>query len=258
VAAGIQHVDRIVGDTLNKQSELFLAFAQFDFRGPPLGQVAGDLGEADEVSLRGADGVDDNMGPKLRAVLTNTPTLALESPRALSFGQRQSGYVLGAFDLGVKGREMLADDLIRLITFEAASTRVPTGDATVTIQHVDRVVSDSLDEEPVAAIAGLGIVEAGRDLHANPIPAPKGARSTQTPVLPSGSNNAGGLRPRNAQSTELSEYAPEERARAELASSRQPLDSRRDPRQARPGLTEGHVSALSTRQSIERTRASVI
>jgi len=55
---------------------------------------------------------------------------------------------------------MPTDNLIRFITLEAPSARVPTGHEASTIQHVDRVISDRLDEEPVAAVAGLGGFEA--------------------------------------------------------------------------------------------------
>jgi hypothetical protein len=64
------------------------------------------------------------------------------------------------FSVGVKRREMTTDDLIRLIALEALGAGVPAGHATLAIQHVDRVISDRLDEEPVAAVAGLGGVEA--------------------------------------------------------------------------------------------------
>src|SRR5262249_6137028 len=155
VARGIQHEDGVVGNTLNQQSEQFFAFAQFRLSGPSLGQVPRDFGEADKFSLRRADRVDDDMGPELRAVLTNAPAFSLETAGTLRLRQRLSRDVLHPLGVGVEGREMSADNLIRLIALETSSAGIPTGDATVAVQHVDRVVSDRLDEEPVAAVAGL-------------------------------------------------------------------------------------------------------
>jgi hypothetical protein len=55
---------------------------------------------------------------------------------------------------------MPTDNLFRFIALEALGARVPTGHAALAIQHVDRVISDGLNEEPVAAVAGLGSFEA--------------------------------------------------------------------------------------------------
>src|SRR6202012_4745961 len=132
------------------------------------------LGEADEIALRRADRVDHHMGPELRAVLAHAPALALEAAGALGLRQRQRRDVLRLLSFSVEGREMTADDLVRLIALEAPGTGVPAGHAALAIQHVDRVISDRLDEESVATVAGLGGFEAVRGFHANPIPAPAG------------------------------------------------------------------------------------
>ena len=114
------------------------------------------------------------MGPELRAVLAHAPALALEAAGALGLRQRLSRDVLRPLSVGVKGRKMTTYNFVRLITLEAFSPRVPAGHTTLTIQHVDRVISDRLDEEPVAAVAGLGVFETVCGFHTNPIPAPVG------------------------------------------------------------------------------------
>src|SRR6202000_1527494 len=148
--------------------------------GPSFSQVAGDFGEADKLPLRRADCVDDNVGPELRAILAHAPALSLEAAAALGFLQRQSRDVLQALSVGVKGREMPTNNLIRFIALEAPGAGVPTGHATLAIQHVDRVISDRLNEYPVAAFAGLGGFDAV--FHMYPIPAPVGVghQSTET------------------------------------------------------------------------------
>jgi hypothetical protein len=102
VAVDIQHIDGIVGDTLNEQSELFFAFAKFSLGGSSFGQVAGDFGEADKLPPRRADRVDDHMGPELGAVLAYAPALALEAAGAFGLRQRESRDVLRPLSVGVK------------------------------------------------------------------------------------------------------------------------------------------------------------
>ena len=124
------------------------------------------------------------MGPELRAILADAPAFALEAAGTLSLRQRLGRDVLQPLSVCVKGREMLADNLIRLIALEAPGAGVPTGHATFAIQHVDRVISDRLDEEPVAAVTGLRSFKAVGDFHTNPIPAPVrvGTQFTETPL----------------------------------------------------------------------------
>src|SRR5262249_7230302 len=50
-----QHVDRIVGDALDQQAELLLAAPQRLLSSAALGEVAGDLGEADQPAVGGDD-----------------------------------------------------------------------------------------------------------------------------------------------------------------------------------------------------------
>jgi hypothetical protein len=49
---------------------------------PLLGPVAGDLGEPNQFPMLIADGIDDDVGPEVSAVLANAPTFAfkLSSP----------------------------------------------------------------------------------------------------------------------------------------------------------------------------------
>src|SRR5690606_28388804 len=50
------------------------------------------------------------------------------------------------FLVGVEAREMLSDDFLGRIAFDALCAGVPTGYAAVRIDPVDRIVDDRLDE----------------------------------------------------------------------------------------------------------------
>ena len=76
--AGVEHVDRIVANALDQQPEALLAFEQRAFLLALGGDVAGDLGEADQLALVVADRVDDDMGEEARAVLAHAPAFAFE------------------------------------------------------------------------------------------------------------------------------------------------------------------------------------
>src|ERR1700722_6983256 len=115
------------------------------------------------------------MGPELRAVLADAPAVTLETASALRFLQGQRRDVLRALSIRVESREMAADDLVGFIAFETPGTGVPAGYVPLGIQHVDRVIGDSLDEEPVAPLASLCGFEAICFFHPIPIPAPAGA-----------------------------------------------------------------------------------
>ena len=64
VAVGIEHEDRVVADALDEQAKALLALPQGFLVRAALGQVARDLGEADELALRVANGGDDDVGPE--------------------------------------------------------------------------------------------------------------------------------------------------------------------------------------------------
>src|SRR5687768_12703624 len=60
----------------------------------PLGNVAGDLGEADEAAVIVADRIDDNIRPEQRPVLADAPALRLEAAlldRGLQGAGREPG-----------------------------------------------------------------------------------------------------------------------------------------------------------------------
>lgn len=80
IAVGIEHVDRIVRDALDEPAELFLALADRLFGRPAFGQVAGDLGIADEFAGRTADRIDDHMRPEAGSILALAPAFPSNRP----------------------------------------------------------------------------------------------------------------------------------------------------------------------------------
>ena len=96
-------------------------------------------------------GVDDDVRPKLRAVLADAPAFPLEASFArgsLERVLRQSG---GPILFGIEAGEMLADDLVGEVALDALGARVPVGHVSFGIEHVDGVIGDALDQQAEAA-----------------------------------------------------------------------------------------------------------
>ena len=92
------------------------------------GDVAGDLGEAEEPAILAADGIDHHMRPEAGAVLAHPPAFAFEPPLSHRGFQRPLRHRPWPILLGIESREMLADDFIRGIALDALGAGVPVGD----------------------------------------------------------------------------------------------------------------------------------
>ena len=114
---------------------------------PPLGQVAGDLGEADELAVVIAHRVDDRQRPEPVAVGAHPPAFRLEPPGPRRGGKRLLGKLSGLVVGGKELRERLPDDLLSAVPLEPRRTGIPARDASVEVDHVDRVVDDGVDEQ---------------------------------------------------------------------------------------------------------------
>ena len=83
-AVRVQHEERIVGDAVDEQPELTLAFAQTILGLAPLGNIASDLRKADQIAAGIVNGVEHDRRPEARAVLANAPAFGFViCPRAL-------------------------------------------------------------------------------------------------------------------------------------------------------------------------------
>src|SRR5665213_4462719 len=117
-----------------------------------LGNVAGDLGEADEFIVL-IKGVDHNRREELRTVLAHAPSLRLE-PSGLASGFERVGRLPRLAILrGVEHLEVPADNFVCLVSLDAFGAGIPVNDDAVGIEHVDGVVDDSLDQQAKLALA---------------------------------------------------------------------------------------------------------
>ena len=139
--------------------------------GAALGDVAGDLGEAQDGAIWSANRIDHDVCPEARAVLADTPAFLLEAALAPRGGQRLRGQAVRAILVGVEAREMLADDLLGRIALDALGARVPRRHVSGRIEHVDAVIGHALHQQPefllrpaqfLVGLAPLG--EVARDL----------------------------------------------------------------------------------------------
>jgi hypothetical protein len=94
--------------------------------------------------------------PKSAAVLPHPPTLAFEFASTLGNFQHARRQPGGPVFLGIKAREMLADDFARFIPLEAPRAGIPACDDAIMVQHEDGIVCHSLNQEAVASFFTQG------------------------------------------------------------------------------------------------------
>jgi hypothetical protein len=153
-ALGREHVDRVIGHALHQQPEALLAGAQRLLGLAFVGDVARDLGVAEQRPLLVVDRVDHDAGPEARAVLAHAPAFGLVL--ALVQGGRQGalGQVRRPVFGGVETREVLAQDFGRQVALEALGARIPAADVAFGVEHVDRIVADARDQILEALLVG--------------------------------------------------------------------------------------------------------
>ncbi len=137
---------------MHQQLKLLLALPQRVLGGLAFGQIAGDLGEAEQLTGRIEDRIDHDIGPEPCAVLADAPAFGLEFAlplRSLQGASRQAG---GAVFLAVEAGEMLADNLVGAVTLEALRAGIPAGHDAGRIEHIDGVIGNRFDQKPVAAV----------------------------------------------------------------------------------------------------------
>ena len=118
-----------------------------------LGDVARDLGEADDLAAIVADGIDDDMRPEAAAVLAHAPAFLLEAALAPGGVERLLRLAVAAVLLGVELREVAADDLVRQVALDPLRAGIPVGHAAFGVEHVDRVVGDALHQQAELLLA---------------------------------------------------------------------------------------------------------
>jgi hypothetical protein len=128
----------------------------------PRGEVARDLGEADQVPVvLVAERREHQLRVEEGAVLPLPPRLAHPAPVRLGVAQVLLGLAAVPRVGRVEGAEVLADDLVGPPPLHPLGADVPRRDAAARIQGEDRVVLHLVDEEPEALLrAALRLMQA--------------------------------------------------------------------------------------------------
>src|SRR6185312_10682019 len=123
--------------------ELLLRALQRELRFVALGDVARDLGEADDLAVRGTDRINDEVGAEALAALAHAPVLGLVAAVLARDAERPLGHAGGALLWRIEDREMLADDFVGGVALDTLRAGIPIADIAVAVEHADRVVGDA-------------------------------------------------------------------------------------------------------------------
>ena len=150
----VQQVDRVVADALYKKPELLLAAVQNLLGSFALGQVAGDFCIPNHLARSTADRIDDDVGPKPRSVLADTPAFRLKfsfTLRGCQGARRQAKF---SIFIGVKARKVLADNFMRRVALEPLRARIPRRHNSLGVQQKDCVIRHCLYQQAVTPLFG--------------------------------------------------------------------------------------------------------
>src|SRR5205814_8805554 len=113
----------------------------------PLREVSRDLAESAQATRFVSECGDHHACPKPRAILAHAPALLLVATLAL--GDLELPLRLAVSDLffRVEDREVPADDLVGGVALDPLGALVPRHDRARWVEHEDRVVHDTRDEE---------------------------------------------------------------------------------------------------------------
>ena len=111
-----------------------------------LGDIACHLGEAQQLAVGVANGVDHHVRPELAAVFAYPPALALEPAFTPGGLDGSGGFSASAIVVGVEAREVGADDLAGQVPLDALGAQVPVVHVPCRVEHVDGVIGDALDQ----------------------------------------------------------------------------------------------------------------
>src|SRR4029450_9952915 len=131
-----QEIVEIVRDAAGQLSErvellrfrkLLLHLFKLELGLAPLGDVAGNLGEADQLAVL-IDGINDDTGPEEGAVLAYPPAFLLVAALVARNLQRTLWLAVGTVALGVEAGEMLAEDFLGAGALDALAPDIPARD----------------------------------------------------------------------------------------------------------------------------------
>jgi hypothetical protein len=96
---------------------------------------------------------------KAAAVLSDSPGFRFEASVTGRGGEDLLGHAGLPVLLGKKARVMLADDLLGGVALDPLHARIPAGDVPLRVEHVDRIVGDSIDEQAELLVGVTGAAQ---------------------------------------------------------------------------------------------------
>ncbi len=120
-----EHEDRVVGDAVNQHAEAPLAFEHGVVRGLFIGHVAHDFHETGKLPIFVMQCVNDDAGPKRRAVLADPPPFGVVTACASSDPEAASRHPFLPVVVGIENVQRLADDLLRLVSVDGLGAWIP-------------------------------------------------------------------------------------------------------------------------------------
>ena len=127
-----------------KARTVFDRFRYFSIRRLPSGAGAGDLGKANDPAVIVEVLVDIDVRPEVRTVLADAPAILFELS---GLGGHDEGVLRatgGAVVIGIKAREVLADDLRSIVALETLRITIPASHTTGREACLRRAISKSL------------------------------------------------------------------------------------------------------------------
>src|SRR6185437_9554317 len=125
-AARIDQEEGVIAHRVDEEAEALLASSLQLLLAAAFGEIAGDLRESEEGALGVAQRRDHDVGPEPCPVLAQPPALILEA----AFHRRDLQLVLRPLAFHrirrVEAREVAADDLVTLVSFDEAGAGIRT------------------------------------------------------------------------------------------------------------------------------------
>src|SRR6267378_7826860 len=150
---GAERRPQIVGYRVTEALELLVRLRQRLFDAAPLREITSHLGEAHEPAVRISHGADYGVGPEARAVLAHTPPFVLMTALPLRDLELPPRLALRHVFRRIERGEMLTEDLLRGVSFDALRAGIPARDAPLGVQHEDGVVLNTLRQQPEGLFA---------------------------------------------------------------------------------------------------------
>ena len=138
---------------LLRSGELLLRLFELSRRFDPLRDIPRDLGETHYGAAIVAYRIDDDGCAKLRAVFSNAKALCFKTSGLGGLTECGSWNAGGAVFIGIKAAEMLANDFVGGVAFNALGAGIPGGDVAFFIKLKDRVIDYRIDELSVPRFA---------------------------------------------------------------------------------------------------------